>query len=79
MSANVEDQQHSDQGYRSGYEYPMRRITASYVDERVARMVDGKIMKLDGTSYALLVSSTPQSRNSTPNPRVRLTAKATSR
>ena len=68
VAANVEDQQYLGLRYRPGYVYPMYRIPPSYLDQCVARTVDGRTVTLDGERYELQVSSTPQARNSMPNP-----------
>jgi choline dehydrogenase-like flavoprotein len=68
VSANVEDQGYLGIKFRPGYVFPMYRIPPSYLDGKVAEVVDGESVTLDGASYELLVSSTPQARNSIPNP-----------
>jgi choline dehydrogenase-like flavoprotein len=68
VAANVEDQQYLGLTFGPDYVYPMHRIPPSYLDQCVAREVDGKPATLDGQQYELLVSSTPQARNSMPNP-----------
>ncbi|HEX6763527.1 MAG TPA: GMC family oxidoreductase [Gaiellaceae bacterium] len=68
VSANVEDQEYLGITFRDGYHFPMSRIPLSYLDEHVAGTVDGLTVTLDGEATELLVSSTPQARNSTPNP-----------
>jgi choline dehydrogenase-like flavoprotein len=68
VAANVEDQQYLGLSYRPGYVYPMYRIPPSYLDQCVARTVDGRTVTLEGERYELRVSSTPQARNSMPNP-----------
>lgn len=68
VSANVEDQDYLGITFPEDYVFPMYRIPPSYLDQCVASEVDGKSVTIDGSSYALLVSSTPQARNSIPNP-----------
>ena len=68
VSADVEDQGYLGINFPDGYVYPMYRIPPSYLDQRVAKTIDGKSVTLDGQAYELLVSSTPQGRNSMPNP-----------
>jgi choline dehydrogenase-like flavoprotein len=68
VAANVEDQGYLGVTFGSDYVYPMYRIPPSYLDRRVAAEVDGRSVTLDGHRYELLVSSTPQARNSMPNP-----------
>jgi len=68
VAADVEDQQYLGVRFPPGYVYPMHRIPPSYLDQRVAGAVDGRTVSIDGRGYELLVSSTPQARNSMPNP-----------
>ena len=68
VAADVEDQQYLGQTFGPGYVYPMHRIPPSYLDRCVAGEVDGRSAVLDGQPCELLVSSTPQARNSMPNP-----------
>jgi choline dehydrogenase-like flavoprotein len=68
VAANVEDQAYLGITFGPDYVYPMYRIPPSYLDQRVSEAVDGKPVTLDGEPYELLVSSTPQARNSIPNP-----------
>lgn len=68
VSADVEDQQYLGITFSPGYCYPMHRIPPSYLDQRIAAAVDGQSVTLDGAPTELLVSSTPQARNSMPNP-----------
>jgi choline dehydrogenase-like flavoprotein len=67
VSAEVADQGYCGQEFPRGYDYPMKRIPLSWNDQRHAELLNGKPVNLDGTTYDLLVSATPQSRNSTPN------------
>ena len=68
VAADVEDQRYLGQTFGPGYVYPMHRIPPSYLDRCVAGEVDGRSALLDGQPCELLVSSTPQARNSMPNP-----------
>ena len=68
MAANVEDQGYLGVTFPQGYVYPMFRIPPSYLDQQIAQVIDRKKVKLDGKDYTLLLSSTPQARNSMPNP-----------
>jgi choline dehydrogenase-like flavoprotein len=68
VAANVEDQGYLGIEFSDDYVYPMFRIPPSYLDQCIATTVDGKSVTLDGGEYELLVSSTPQARNSMPNP-----------
>jgi choline dehydrogenase-like flavoprotein len=66
VSADVVDQAYLGVTFRAGYEYPMRRLPASYSDKRLADAVDGMTVKLDGETHTLRVRNTPAGRNSTP-------------
>ena len=68
VAANVEDQGYLGVTFPPGYVYPMFRIPPSYLDQRVAKVIDGKRVTLDGKQYTVRLSSTPQARNSMPNP-----------
>jgi choline dehydrogenase-like flavoprotein len=46
VSADVADQEHLGVTFRDGYEYPMRRIPASYSDKRLGAKVDGMTVRL---------------------------------
>lgn len=65
VAANVQDQTY-EQGppYRAGYEYPMPPITPSFLDEQVAKKVNGFIPSGVDAETPLTVRSTPQGRNS---------------
>jgi choline dehydrogenase-like flavoprotein len=68
VAANVEDQNYLGISFPEDYVFPMYRIPPSYLDQKVAETIDGKTATMDGATYELLVSSTPQARNSIPNP-----------
>jgi choline dehydrogenase-like flavoprotein len=50
------------------YVYPMHRIPPSYCDQRLAALLDGRPVHLDGEDVPLKVTNTPQARNGVPNP-----------
>ncbi len=68
VSANVEDQQYEGQFFDDGYVYPMFKIPESYLDKKMAEGINGKKVKLEDGDYVVNVVSTPQGRNSMPNP-----------
>lgn len=68
VAANVEDQRYLGVTFPEDYVYPMFRLPPSYLDQHVAKAIDGTSVKIDGQDYELLLSSTPQARNSMPNP-----------
>ena len=68
VSANVEDQAYLGITFPEDYVFPMVRIPPSYLDQHIANTINGSTVPLDGGDAKLLVSSTPQARNSIPNP-----------
>ena len=68
VSADVEDQTFLGIKFAEGYVYPMRKIPQSYLDRKVAEGVKGLKVPLAGRQYEVRVVSTPQGRNSMPNP-----------
>ncbi len=55
--------------YWGDYDYPMKKIPSSYLDQRLSKWVDGMTVEsATGEPVSLKVSSTPQGRNSTPRP-----------
>mgnify|MGYP006274104051 FL=1 len=68
VSANIEDQQIGGIQYEPDYVFPMYKMPASYLDQVVAKGVDGTQVTLEGETYELTVRSFPQGRNGIPNP-----------
>lgn len=68
VSADVEDQDYLGITFDAGYVYPMRRMPLSYLDQLIARDLDGTEVELHGEPHALTVRSTPQARNGVPHP-----------
>ncbi len=68
VSGDVEDQEFGGMEFQPGYVYPMHKMPLSYLDQVMARDLDGMAVDLDGETYALSVRSTPQARNGVPNP-----------
>jgi len=68
VSADVEDQAYLGITFPQGYEYPMRGLPLSYLDQMVAGGVDGMPVDLDGEHLSLKVRPFPQGRNGIPNP-----------
>lgn len=72
----------ADQNYPIGdvnifgndYVYPMKGIPTSYLDSVLTKRIDSNnIVSLNGKKYKLYCISTPQGRNSIPNPEYRIT------
>jgi choline dehydrogenase-like flavoprotein len=68
VSADVEDQAYLGINFKPGYVYPMRGLPLSYLDQVVAKGVDGTKVALEGDEYELKVRPFPQGRNGIPNP-----------
>jgi len=69
VSANVEDQAYLGIHFPPDYVFPMLRIPPSYSDQTLAAWVNGMEVDVLGTKRQLFVRSTPQGRNSIPNPK----------
>ena len=67
VSGDVEDQDYGGLDFGPGYVFPMHRMPPSYLDQTLARDIDGIAVALDGETHTLRVRSTPQARNGVPN------------
>ncbi|MFF9023631.1 GMC family oxidoreductase [Streptomyces eurythermus] len=67
VAAEVEDQAYLGMYFPKGYVFPMHRMPLSYLDQTVARGVDGMRVNLADDEYTLQVRSFPQARNGVPN------------
>ena len=68
VSADVEEQAFLGIHFPPGYVYPMRKIPQSFSDHTLGAGVNGMEVDLGGTKRQLYVRSSPQGRNSIPNP-----------
>jgi choline dehydrogenase-like flavoprotein len=68
VAGDVLDQTYSGLAFAPGYVYPMHRMPPSYLDQMLAKDLDGLEVAVDGETYNLTVRSTPQARNGIPNP-----------
>ncbi|HKV39014.1 MAG TPA: GMC family oxidoreductase, partial [Blastocatellia bacterium] len=68
VSADVREQEYLGVHFTKDYVYPMFKIPQSYLDKTLARGVRGMTVELEGGTYPVDVTSTPQGRNSMPNP-----------
>jgi choline dehydrogenase-like flavoprotein len=68
VSADVGDQAYGGITFPPGYVFPMHQMPLSYLDQVVARGVDGMNVALDGGPYTLKIRGFPQGRNGIPNP-----------
>jgi len=67
VSGNVEDQDYGGLTFEDGYVFPMKRMPPSYLDQTMAKSLDGFEIDVGDESFALKVRSTPQARNGIPN------------
>ncbi|MCD4526641.1 GMC family oxidoreductase [Nocardioides sp. cx-173] len=67
VSADVADQTFYGITFPPGYEFPMHGLPKSYLDQIVARDLDGTEITLGDTTCTLTVRPTAQARNSIPN------------
>ncbi|KKE81720.1 GMC family oxidoreductase [Pseudoalteromonas luteoviolacea] len=67
VSANVEEQGFYGLKYEPGYVYPMHGLPASYLDQVVAKGIDGAEFELAGEVHTVKVRPFPQGRNGIPN------------
>ncbi len=68
VSADVGEQEYLGIRFPQDYVFPMRKIPQSWLDQVLGRTIDGRTVELGGVRRALQVRSTPQGRNSIPNP-----------
>jgi choline dehydrogenase-like flavoprotein len=68
VSADVEDQTYLDVTFPKDYVYPMKGLPLSYLDQMVAKGIDGSKVELYGEEYPISVRPFPQGRNGIPNP-----------
>lgn len=67
VSADVEDQTFYGLTFPPGYVFPMHGLPASYLDQVVARDLNGTRIDLAGTECTIVVRPTAQARNGVPN------------
>ncbi len=68
VSGDVEDQQYGGLTFGDdGYVLPMHKMPASYLDQVLARDLDGMTIELAEERFELKVRTTPQARNGIPN------------
>jgi choline dehydrogenase-like flavoprotein len=66
VAADVADQTHHGIEFPADYDYPMRRIPPSYLDQTLGAAVDGMQVALGGEQFTLKVRNYPAGRNSVP-------------
>ena len=72
VSADVEEQVFPNMGadyFSKGYEFPMKKIPQSYLDQKFGAGLDGMTVNVHGEEIKVELESSPQGRNSTPNPK----------
>ncbi|OJF92959.1 GMC family oxidoreductase [Pararhizobium antarcticum] len=68
VSGDVEDQLYGGLTFgEEGYVLPMHKMPASYLDQVLARDIDGMTVDVADQSFSLKVRTTPQARNGIPN------------
>jgi choline dehydrogenase-like flavoprotein len=67
VSAEVEHQTFLGTHFEPGYVFPMHELPLSYLDQMVAKGVDGTFVDVAGEPYQLQVRAFPQARNGIPN------------
>jgi choline dehydrogenase-like flavoprotein len=68
VAADIDDQEYLGITFPKGYVFPMRKLPLSYLDQQVAKGIDGTKVKLYGKDYQVQVRTFPQGRNGIPNP-----------
>lgn len=68
VSAEVEHQTFLGAHFEPGYVFPMHELPLSYLDQIVAKGIEGTFVELDGEQIELRVRAFPQGRNGIPNP-----------
>jgi choline dehydrogenase-like flavoprotein len=67
VSAEVEDQTFLGAHFEPGYVFPMHELPLSYLDQVVAKGIDGTFVEVDGEEVEIRVRAFPQGRNGVPN------------
>ncbi|WP_157997301.1 NAD(P)-binding protein, partial [Rhizobium favelukesii] len=63
VSADVDDQTYLDVTFPKDYVFPMQGLPLSYLDQMVAKGINGTDVKLYGETYPIKVRPYPQGRN----------------
>ena len=67
VSGDVEDQCYAGLRFPEGYVLPMHRMPPSWLDQQMAKDLDGMEVALGDDRFEVKVRSTPQARNGVPN------------
>ena len=67
VAGDVEDQDYGGLNWGDGYVLPMHRMPPSYLDQLIAKDVDGLPVTLGDEEFKLRIRTTPQARNGVPN------------
>ncbi|MCG8054915.1 MAG: GMC family oxidoreductase [Candidatus Thiodiazotropha endolucinida] len=70
VSGDLDEQKELGIPFEYNYNFPMKKIPPSYLDERVREGIDGTSVKMGGTSIELKLSTFPQGRNGEVNPNI---------
>ncbi len=68
VAGEVDEQSFLGIHFKDGYVLPMHKIPQSYLDQQMSEGLKGMTIDFDGQEYPVEVISTPQGRNSMPNP-----------
>ena len=68
VSADVEEQGYQGIDFEQDYVFPMRAIPKSYLDKVLNQRMNGFVANHGGSNCSPTIVSTPQGRNSIPNP-----------
>ncbi len=69
VSADVEEQRYLGLTFKEDYVYPMTKIPQSYLDKKLTEWTKGAVFNYEGQNFNYNIVSTPQGRNSNPNPK----------
>jgi choline dehydrogenase-like flavoprotein len=76
VAGEVADQKLPNMGpnfFSTGYVFPMEKIPASYMDQQMLKKTQGLKVKMGEVEYTIHCCTTPQGRNSIPNPKYQYT------
>ncbi|WP_299434987.1 GMC family oxidoreductase [uncultured Aquimarina sp.] len=69
VSADVDEQAFLGIEFEENYVYPMTKIPQSHLDKKLTEWTEGATFDYEGKKYPYKIVSTPQGRNSNPNPK----------
>jgi len=69
VSANIEEQSYLGIAFQKDYVFPMTKIPQSYLDKQLSKWTKNAVFEYEEETFNYKVVSTPQGRNSNPNPK----------